>query len=142
MTLLYYCLLLCCLILMTRCSGLLSKFEMFGSLEAQLLLGLTLFAFKTKNDFTCGLRLLMKNGFSLSTKTHLFRIVSSLSLSEVRRFSSLVLGDLVEGVLLALTRTVCLTFFGYIHHDAQNTSFVLSENGRKEILTLTTVYQQ
>jgi hypothetical protein len=101
---------------------------MLGSLEAQLLLGLTFLTFETKNNFTCGLGLLVKDGLGLSTETHLLGVVSSLSLSKVRRLSSLVLCDLVEGVLLALTRTVCLSFFGYVHHDAQLVFFYLKVN--------------
>ena len=89
---------------------------MFGSLEAQLLLGLTLFTFETKDDLTCGLCFLVKDGLGLSTETHLLRVVSSLSLSKVGCLSGFVLGDLVEGVLLALTRTVCLAFLGYVNH--------------------------
>ena len=104
---------------MTRCSCLLSKFEVLGSLVAQLLLGLTFLTFKTKDDFTCGLGLLVKDGLGLSTETHLLGIVTSLSLSKVRRLSGLVLGDLVKGVLLALTPAVSLTFFWNIHHDVQ-----------------------
>lgn len=100
---------------------------MLGSLEAQLLLGLTFLTFETKDDLTCGLGLLVKDGLGLSTESHLLGVVSSLSLSKVRRLTSLVLCDLVEGVLLALTRTVCLTFFGYINHDAQLV-FFNSEN--------------
>ena len=104
---------------MTRCCCLLSKFEVLGSLEAQLLLGLTFFTFETKNDLTRGLCLLVEDGLGLPTETHLLGIITSLSLRKVRGFPGLVLGDLVEGVLLALTRTVCLAFLGYVHHDAQ-----------------------
>ena len=92
---------------------------MLGSLEAQLLLGLTFFTFKTKDNLTCGLGLLVEDGLGLSSETHLLRVVTSLSLREVGGLSGLVLGDLVKGVLLALTRTVSLAFLGYVHHDAQ-----------------------
>ena len=104
---------------MTRCCCLLSKFEVLGSLDAQLLLGLTFFTFKTKDDLTRGFGLLVEDGLGLPTETHLLGVITSLSLRKVGGFSGLVLGDLVEGVLLALTRTVCLTFLGYVHHDAQ-----------------------
>ncbi len=125
MALLYYCLLLCCLILVTRRSCLLSEFEVLGSLKAQLLLGLTFFTFETKDDLTRGLGLLVEDGLGLSSETHLLRVITSLSLRKVGGLSSLVLGDLVEGVLLALSCTVCLAFLGYVHHDAQ---LYLSEN--------------
>ena len=118
MALVYYCLIFSSLVLVTRCCCLLSKFEVLGSLEGQLLLGLTFFTFETKDDLTRGLGLLVEDGLGLSSETHLLRVVTSLSLREVGGLSGLVLGDLVEGVLLALTRTVCLAFLGYVHHDA------------------------
>jgi len=111
----YYCL-TCCLILVTRGSGLLSEFEVLGSLVAQLLLGLTFLAFQSKNNLTCGLGLLVEDGLGLSSETHLLRVVTSLSLSEVGCLSGLVLGNLVKGVLLALSCTVGSAFFGNIHH--------------------------
>ena len=101
---------------MTRCSCLLSKFEVLGSLEAQLLLGLTLLAFQSKNDLTGGLGLLVEDGLGLSTESHLFRVVTSLSLCKVGSLTRLVLSDLVYGVLLALSSTVSSAFLGYVDH--------------------------
>jgi hypothetical protein len=110
----------------TRCSCLLSELEVLGSLVAQLLLGLTFLTFKTKDDLTCGLGLLVEDGLGLSSETHLLRVVTSLSLGEVGSLSGLVLGDLVQGVLLALSCTVGSAFFGNIHHDV--ISLICSKN--------------
>jgi len=90
----------------TRCCSLLSEFEVLGSLEAQLLLGLTLLTFQSKNDLTSSLGLLVEDGLGLSTESHLFRVVTSLSLCKVGSLSGLVLSNLVQGVLLALSSTV------------------------------------
>jgi hypothetical protein len=90
---------------------------MLSSLDAELLLGLTFLAFQSKYDLSCGLGLLVKYRLGLSTETHLLRIVTALSLGEVGSLASLVLGHLVQGVLLALTRAVCLTLLWNIHHD-------------------------
>jgi len=111
-----YCLIVC-LVLMTRSSSLLSKFKVFGSLEAQLLLGLAFLTFQTKHNFTGSLGLFVENGLGLSTKTHLLGVVTSLSLGKVRGLSGLVLGDLVDCVLLALAGTVSFAFFWDVHHD-------------------------
>ena len=56
---------------MTRSSSLLSKFKVFGSLEAQMLLGLAFLTFQTKLDLTRGLGLFVKHGLGLSSKSHL-----------------------------------------------------------------------
>jgi len=111
---------MCCLILVTRCCCLLSKFEVLGSLVAQLLLGLTFLTFQTEDDLTCGLGLLVEDGLGLSSESHLLGIITSLSLSEVRRLSGLVLSDLVKGVLLTLSGTVSPAFFWNIHHDVSS----------------------
>ena len=89
---------------------------MLSSLDAELLLGLTFLAFQSKYDLSCGLGLLVKYGLGLSTETHLLGIVTALSLGEVGSLTSLVLGYLVHGVLLALSGAVCFAFFGNIHH--------------------------
>jgi hypothetical protein len=106
-----------CLVLVTRCGSLLSQLEMLGSLQTQLLLGLTFLTFQTQDNLTRSLGLLVENGLGLSTETHLLGIVTSLSLCEIGSLTSLVLGHLVDGVLLALASTVGLAFFGNIHHD-------------------------
>lgn len=112
----FFCLLVYCLILVTRCCSLLSEFEVLGSLEAQLLLGLTLLTFQSKNDLTSSLGLLVEDGLGLSTESHLFRVVTSLSLCKVGSLSGLVLSNLVQGVLLALSSTVSSTFLRYVNH--------------------------
>ena len=101
---------------------------MFGSLDAQLLLGLAFFTFKTKDDLTRGLGLLVEDGLGLPTETHLLRVITSLSLRKVRGFSGLVLGHLVEGMLLAFTCTICPAFFRYVHHasNAHNSNIIRS----------------
>lgn len=101
---------------MTRLCGLGSQFEMLGSLQTQLLLGLTFLTFQTKDNLTCGLGLLVKDGLGLSPKTHLLGIVPTLSLGEIGGLAGLVLGNLVDRVLLALALAVGLAFFGYVHH--------------------------
>jgi len=104
------------LILVTRRSSLLSKFKVLGSLQTQLLLGLAFLTFQTQNNLTGSLSLFVEDGLGLSTEAHLLGVVTSLSLSEIRRLSGLVLGDLVDGVLLALAGTVGSAFFGDVDH--------------------------
>lgn len=101
---------------MTRLGTLLSKFEMLRSLDAKLLLGLTLFTFQSKDDLTCGFSFLMEDGLSLSPETHLLGIVTTLSLGKVGSLSCLVLCNFVDSVLLALSSTVSSTFLWYVHH--------------------------
>lgn len=104
------------LILVTRCSCFLSKFEVLGSLQAQLLFGLTFLAFQTEYNLTGGFGLLVENWLCLSSETHLFGIVTSLSLRKIGCLSCLVLGHLVHSMLLALSGAVSLAFFGNIDH--------------------------
>lgn len=103
---------------MTRCSGLLSKFEVLGSLEAQLLFGLTFLTFQTQNNLTGSLGLLVEHGLGLSSKSHLLRVVTSLSLSKIGSLAGFVLRHLVGSVLLALASAISLAFFRNIHHFA------------------------
>ena len=104
------------LILMTRLCGLGSQLKVLGSLEAQLLLGLTFLAFQSENDFTGGLCLFVKHRLCLSTKSHLLGIVTTLSLSKVGRLTRFVLRHLVHFMLLALASTVGLAFFRNVYH--------------------------
>ena len=101
---------------MTRLCCLGSQFEVLGSLQAKLFLGLTFLTFKTKHNLSCGLGLLVEHRLGLSTKTHLFGVVSALSLCEVTGLARLVLGHLVHGMLLAFSGTVGLALFRNIHH--------------------------
>jgi len=105
------------LVLVTRSCRLGTEFKVLGSLDAQLLLGLTLFAFQSQHNLTRGLGLFVKDGLGLSTETHLLAVVPTLSLRKVTRLAGLVLRHLVQGVLLALARAVGLAFFGDIDHD-------------------------
>lgn len=106
------------LVLVTRLSLLRTEFEVLGTLDAQLLLGLTLLAFQTKHNFTSCLGLLVKNWLCLTSKTHLFGIVTTFSLSKVGCLTSLVLSHLVHPVSLAsLSGTVSSAFFRDIDHS-------------------------
>lgn len=111
-----YCFIGMTLVLVTRCSSLLSKFEVLGSLKAQLLLGLARLALQTQNNLTGSLGLLVEDGLGLSSKSHLLRVVTSLPLRKVGSLAGLVLCYLVNGVLLALSGTVSLALFRNIHH--------------------------
>lgn len=75
---------------------------MLATLQSQLRLGLALDAFQSQNDLLGGLGLLVEDRLGLTTITGLLTVVSALSLSEQRGLASLVLGDLVLGVLAAL----------------------------------------
>lgn len=106
-----------CLVLVTGFLLLGSKFEVFGSLDAQLLLGLALLTFHTEHDLTRGLSLLVEDRLCLTTETHLLRVVTTLSLGEVRRLTGLVLGNFVNLVLSAVfARAVSSALLRNIHH--------------------------
>lgn len=111
---------------------------MLGSLDAQLLLGLTLLTFQSKNNLTGSLGLLVENGLGLSTESHLLRVVTPFSLCEVGCLTSLVLSDLVQGVLLALSSTVSSAFLGYVYHceilPVENEKGRMSDDVQKKLL--------
>lgn len=75
---------------------------MLASLQSQLSLGLTVNTLQSQNDLLGSLSLLVENWLSLTTETRLFTVVTSLTLSEQGGLTSLVLGDLVLGVLTAV----------------------------------------
>lgn len=75
---------------------------MLASLQRQLGLGLALDTLQTQHNLLGGLGLLVEDGLGLTTVTGLLTVVSALSLGEQRGLTSLVLGDLVLGVLAAL----------------------------------------
>lgn len=79
-----------------------TKLEVLATLQCQLCLRLARCAFQSQHNLLCGLCLLVENGFCLTTITGLFSIITTLSLSEQRSLSSLVLSDLVLGVLSAI----------------------------------------
>ena len=68
------------LVLVTTLGLLGTELEVLSSLEGKLLLGLTFLTFETKDDLTCGLGLLVKDGLGLSTKSHLLstKIVATI----------------------------------------------------------------
>lgn len=75
---------------------------MLASLQSQLQLGLALDALQSQHDLLGSLSLLVEDRLGLTTVTGLLAVVSSLSLGEERGLASLVLGDLVLGVLAAV----------------------------------------
>jgi len=88
-----------------------------SSLEAQLLLGLAVFALKAKSNLLRRLGLLVEDGLGLATKTLLLRVVASLTLSEVGRLACFILGHLVERVLPALLAlAVSLSLLRNVNH--------------------------
>ena len=94
-----------------------TELKVLSPLDCELLLGLTFLTFKTKDDLTGGLGLLVKHGLGLSTETHLFGIITAFSLCKVRGFSSLVLSDLVHSVLTAFASSAeGFALLGYVHH--------------------------
>lgn len=74
---------------------------MLTSLQGQLSLGLTVDTLQSQDNLLGGLSLLVENWLGLTTKTGLLTVVSSLTLSEQGSLTSLVLSDLVLGVLTA-----------------------------------------
>lgn len=75
---------------------------MLASLQRQLALGLALDALQPQHDLLGSLGLLVEDGLGLTTITGLLSVVTALTLREQRGLASLVLGDLVLGVLAAL----------------------------------------
>ena len=78
-----------------------TQFKVLASLERKLELGLALDALETKNDLLGGLGLLVENLLGLTTITALLTVVTTLTLSVKGGLTSLVLSDLVLGVLAA-----------------------------------------
>jgi hypothetical protein len=79
-----------------------TQLEVLAALEGELLLGLAGSALETQDDLLGGLGLLVEDGLGLTTVTTLLPVVTTLTLSEKGGLASLVLGDLVLGVLVAL----------------------------------------
>jgi hypothetical protein len=66
----------------------------------------------------------VENGLGLTTITGLLTVITSLTLSEERSFTGLVLGDLVGSVLSALgTLTVGVTGLGNVDLQVKVTSY-------------------
>lgn len=78
------------------------QLKVLATLQGQLALGLALDALQSQHNLLGGLGLLVEDGLGLTTITGLLAVVTTLSLGEKRGLASLVLGDLVLGVLAAL----------------------------------------
>lgn len=79
-----------------------TQLEVLTSLQGQLSLGLAVDTLQSQDNLLGGLGLFVENGLGLTTETGLLTVVSSLTLGEQGSLTSLVLGDLVLGVLAAL----------------------------------------
>jgi hypothetical protein len=79
-----------------------TQLEVLATLQSELLLGLAGSALKTQDDLLGGLGLLVEDRLGLTTVTTLLPVVTTLTLGEQGGLASLVLGDLVLGVLVAL----------------------------------------
>ena len=79
-----------------------SQFEVLATLQSNLMLILADSAFQTQHNLLGRLSLLVEHRLSLTTKSTLLAIVTTLSLSEQRGLTGLVLRDLVRGVLSAV----------------------------------------
>jgi hypothetical protein len=86
----------------TLCLLVTTKLEVLASLQRQLELGLALDTLQSKDNLLGGLGLLVEDGLGLTTVTGLLAVISTLTLGEQGGLSSLVLGNLVLGVLAAL----------------------------------------
>lgn len=78
------------------------QLEVLASLQSQLALGLALDALQSQDNLLGGLGLLVEDWLRLTTITALLSVVTALTLGEQRGLASLVLGNLVLGVLAAL----------------------------------------
>ena len=95
-----------------------TQFEVFRSLDGQLLLELALGALHTKNDLLGRFRFLVKDGLLLAAVALLFHVVASLALGVHAVLALLVLGHLVERVLLAvLALAERTTRLRHVDHD-------------------------
>jgi hypothetical protein len=101
----------------TLCLLVTTKLEVLASLQRQLELGLALDTLQSKDNLLGGLGLLVEDGLGLTTVTGLLAVISTLTLGEQGGLSSLVLGDLVLGVLAALLAlAVGVTGLGNVDH--------------------------
>jgi hypothetical protein len=81
----------------------------------QMLMTIHTGTFKTEDNLLGSLGLLVENGLGLTTITGLLTVITSLTLSEERSFTSLVLSNLVRSVLLTLgTLAVGVTGLGNV----------------------------
>jgi hypothetical protein len=118
------------------------QLEVLATLQSELLLGLAGSALKTQDDLLGGLSLLVEDGLGLTTVTALLAVVTTLTLGEQGglidpssvpvpthlpwcvgyvHLASLVLGDLVLGVLAALLGlAVRPASFGNVHLERKS----------------------
>lgn len=78
------------------------QLKVLATLQSKLALGLALDALQSQHNLLGSLGLLVEDGLGLTTISGLLAVVTTLSLGEKRGLASLVLGDLVLGVLAAL----------------------------------------
>jgi len=94
-----------------------TKLEVLASLEGHVTSVLADGAFQPQHNLLRGLGLLVEDGLGLTTVAALLPVVTPLSLSHLGSLASLVLGDLVRGVLLALlTLAVGAASLGHVDH--------------------------
>ena len=93
-----------------------SKLEVLASLDWFLHILLALHALKLENNLFCSFGLLPENRFRLTTESTLLTIVTTLSLSQNRVLSFLVLGHLETLVNFAL-RAKSFPGLRDVHHD-------------------------
>lgn len=79
-----------------------TQLKVLTSLQSQLGLGLADNTLQSQDNLLGGLSLLVEDWLGLTTVTALLTVVSSLTLGKQGSLTSLVLGDLVLGVLLAV----------------------------------------
>lgn len=79
-----------------------TQLEVLTTLQGQLSLGLANNTLQTQDNLLGSLSLLVEDWLGLTTVTGLLTVVTTLTLGEKRSLTSLVLGDLVLGVLSAL----------------------------------------
>jgi hypothetical protein len=79
-----------------------TKLEVLTTLQSQLSLGLTNNTLQTQDNLLGSFSFLVEDWLGLTTVTGLLTVVTTLTLGEKRSLTSLVLGDLVLGVLSAL----------------------------------------
>lgn len=94
-----------------------SELELLAALHDLKGTGLASSALQTKDDLLGGLGLLVEDRLGLTSITSLLAVITTLTLGEETGGSSLVLGNLVEGVLTALREIAqSATGLGNVHH--------------------------
>merc|ERR1719198_1038335 len=99
--------------------GVSTKLEVLCALDWLHTFGFALGTFELQHNLLGGLCLLVEHRLCLTTKTSLLLVVTSLSLSHQGSLASLVLGDLVWPVLLALAAVGVSCLRNVDHTDRQ-----------------------